>query len=88
MSLYLDPVNYWKDGYKRFDATVLFLAYLPYTIDHSNPKMHHTVTMLKGFQALRVLKLLYYSPGITVSNQIQLPFYCSQGTSHLSCTLV
>ncbi|KAL7985760.1 hypothetical protein Chor_010926 [Crotalus horridus] len=65
MYLYLDPVNYWKDGYKRFDAAVLLLAYLPYTIDHSNPKRHHVVTMLKGFQALRVLKLLYYSPGIT-----------------------
>uniref|UniRef100_A0A8C5WW10 Cation channel sperm associated 3 n=1 Tax=Laticauda laticaudata TaxID=8630 RepID=A0A8C5WW10_LATLA len=65
MSLYLDPINYWKDGYKRFDATVLFLAYLPYTIDQSNPQRHHIFTMLKGFQALRVLKLLYYSPGIT-----------------------
>ncbi|XP_058025822.1 cation channel sperm-associated protein 3 [Ahaetulla prasina] len=65
MNLYLDPVNYWKDGYKRFDASVLFLAYLPYTIDHSNPERHHVLTMLKGFQALRVLKLLYYSPGIT-----------------------
>ncbi|XP_007431260.1 cation channel sperm-associated protein 3 [Python bivittatus] len=65
MNLYLDPVNYWKDGYKRYDATVLFIAYLPYTIDRSNPKMHHVVTMLKGFQALRVLKLIYYSPGMT-----------------------
>uniref|UniRef100_A0A670YM31 Cation channel sperm associated 3 n=1 Tax=Pseudonaja textilis TaxID=8673 RepID=A0A670YM31_PSETE len=65
MSLYLDPINYWKDGYKRFDAAVLLLAYLPYTIDQSNPQRHHIFTMLKGFQALRVLKLLYYSPGIT-----------------------
>ncbi|XP_070591965.1 cation channel sperm-associated protein 3 [Erythrolamprus reginae] len=65
MGLYLDPVNYWKNGYKRFDAIVLFLAYLPYTFDQTNPKNHHILTMLKGFQALRVLKLLYYSPGIT-----------------------
>ncbi|XP_039190782.1 cation channel sperm-associated protein 3 isoform X3 [Crotalus tigris] len=72
MYLYLDPVNYWKDGYKRFDAAVLLLAYLPYTIDHSNPKRHHVVTMLKGFQALRVLKLLYYSPGITVDGWTDL----------------
>ncbi|XP_063148955.1 cation channel sperm-associated protein 3 [Candoia aspera] len=65
MNLYLDPVNYWKDGYKRFDAAVLLIAYLPYTIDHNNPKRHHVITVLKGFQALRVLKLIYYSPGMT-----------------------
>ncbi|XP_061469386.1 cation channel sperm-associated protein 3 [Rhineura floridana] len=66
MDLYLDPINYWKDGYKRFDAAVLFIAYLPYTIDRTNPQMHHTATMLKGFQVLRVLKLIYYSPGMTI----------------------
>ncbi|CAI5766651.1 channel sperm-associated 3 [Podarcis lilfordi] len=66
MNLYLDPINYWKDGYKRFDATVLFIAYLPYTINRSNPQMHHTAMMLKGFQSLRVLKLLFYSPGMMV----------------------
>lgn len=67
MNLYLDPINYWKDGYKRFDATVLFIAYLPYTINRSNPQMHHTAMMLKGFQSLRVLKLLFYSPGMMVN---------------------
>ncbi|KAJ7316469.1 hypothetical protein JRQ81_002631 [Phrynocephalus forsythii] len=66
MIFYLDPVNYWKDGYKRFDFAVLLIAYLPYTIDRSNPKMHHTATMLKGFQVLRVLKLIYYSPGMRI----------------------
>ncbi|XP_042310084.1 cation channel sperm-associated protein 3 [Sceloporus undulatus] len=66
MSFYLDPVNYWKDGYKRFDFIVLLIAYLPYTIDRGNPKMHQTATMLKGFQVLRVLKLIYYSPGMRI----------------------
>uniref|UniRef100_A0A6J0TSY3 Cation channel sperm-associated protein 3 n=1 Tax=Pogona vitticeps TaxID=103695 RepID=A0A6J0TSY3_9SAUR len=66
MIFYLDPINYWKDGYKRFDFVVLLIAYLPYTIDRSNPKMHHTATMLKGFQVLRVLKLIYYSPGMRI----------------------
>ncbi|KAH0629786.1 hypothetical protein JD844_012154 [Phrynosoma platyrhinos] len=66
MSFYLDPVNYWKDGYKRFDFIVLLIAYLPYTIDRTNPKTHQTATMLKGFQVLRVLKLIYYSPGMRI----------------------
>uniref|UniRef100_A0A8D2Q5P4 Cation channel sperm associated 3 n=1 Tax=Varanus komodoensis TaxID=61221 RepID=A0A8D2Q5P4_VARKO len=67
MNLYLDPINYWKDGYKQYDFAVLLIAYLPYTIDRSNPKMHHVATVLKGFQAFRVLKLIYYSPGMTVT---------------------
>ncbi|XP_062977620.1 cation channel sperm-associated protein 3 [Elgaria multicarinata webbii] len=66
MNFYLDPVNYWKDGYKRYDFAVLLIAYLPYTINRSNPKMHHVATVLKGFQPLRVLKLIYYSPGMTI----------------------
>uniref|UniRef100_A0A8D0DW36 Cation channel sperm associated 3 n=1 Tax=Salvator merianae TaxID=96440 RepID=A0A8D0DW36_SALMN len=66
LNVYLDPIQYWKDGYKRFDAAVLFIAYLPYTIDRSDPKMHHTATVLKGFQALRVLKLIYYSSGMSI----------------------
>ncbi|XP_060621283.2 cation channel sperm-associated protein 3 [Anolis sagrei] len=66
MSVYLEPVKYWGDGYKRFDFIVLLIAYLPYTIDRSNPSTHQTSTLLKGFQVLRVLKLIYYSPGMRI----------------------
>ncbi|XP_062826424.1 cation channel sperm-associated protein 3 isoform X2 [Anolis carolinensis] len=66
MSVYLDPVKYWQDGYKRFDFIVLLIAYLPHTIDRNNPETHQTATLLKGFQALRVLKLIYYSPGMRI----------------------
>ncbi|KAJ6667949.1 hypothetical protein lerEdw1_016270 [Lerista edwardsae] len=66
LDLYLDPINYWKDGYKRFDFVVLVVAYLPYIIYRNNPKMYHISGLLKGFQVLRVLKLIYYSPGMTI----------------------
>nr|XP_008113723.1 PREDICTED: cation channel sperm-associated protein 3 isoform X2 [Anolis carolinensis] len=72
MSVYLDPVKYWQDGYKRFDFIVLLIAYLPHTIDRNNPETHQTATLLKGFQALRVLKLIYYSPGMRVDGWTDL----------------
>ncbi|XP_066469021.1 cation channel sperm-associated protein 3 [Tiliqua scincoides] len=66
LDLYLDPINYWKDGYKRFDFVVLIIAYLPYTIQKHSPQMYQISGLLKGFQVLRVLKLIYYSPGMTI----------------------
>lgn len=67
LDLYLDPINYWKDGYKRFDFVVLIIAYLPYIIQRRDSKLYKIAGLLKGFQVLRVLKLIYYSPGMTVS---------------------
>ncbi|XP_077182913.1 cation channel sperm-associated protein 3 isoform X3 [Paroedura picta] len=66
LNLYLDPIDYWKDGYKRYDAVVLFFAYLLYVIDRSNPHKYRFWNLVKGFQALRILKLVYYSTGMTV----------------------
>ncbi|XP_060094312.1 cation channel sperm-associated protein 3 [Heteronotia binoei] len=66
LNLYLDPIDCWKDGYKRYDAFVLFLAYMLYVIDRSNPQKYRFWNLVKGFQALRILKLVYYSTGMTV----------------------
>ncbi|KAL8211881.1 UNVERIFIED_CONTAM: hypothetical protein K2H54_024846 [Gekko kuhli] len=66
LNLYLDPIGYWKDGYKRYDVVVLFFAYLLYVIDRSDPQKYRFWNMVKGFQALRILKLVYYSTGMTV----------------------
>nr|XP_056703714.1 cation channel sperm-associated protein 3 [Euleptes europaea] len=66
LNLYLEPIDCWKDGYKRYDAVVLFFAYLLYFIDRSNPQKYAFWNLIKGFQALRILKLVYYSTGMTV----------------------
>ncbi|XP_053147813.1 cation channel sperm-associated protein 3 isoform X2 [Hemicordylus capensis] len=66
LDIYLDPLNYWKDAYKRFDAFVLIVAYIPYLIDRTSPTNYRFASGVKGFQAFRVLKLIYYSPGMAV----------------------
>ncbi|XP_067423564.1 cation channel sperm-associated protein 3 [Emydura macquarii macquarii] len=64
LKFYVDPLNYWRSGYNLFDVIILLIAYLPYTIDKNDIKYYRTWRIVKGFQALKILKLISYSRGM------------------------
>uniref|UniRef100_A0A8C4VZZ4 Cation channel sperm associated 3 n=1 Tax=Gopherus evgoodei TaxID=1825980 RepID=A0A8C4VZZ4_9SAUR len=64
LKFYVDPLNYWRSGYNLFDVLVLFIAYLPYTIDKNDIKHYRTWNIINGFQALKILKLISYNRGM------------------------
>uniref|UniRef100_A0A8C8SEV5 Cation channel sperm associated 3 n=1 Tax=Pelusios castaneus TaxID=367368 RepID=A0A8C8SEV5_9SAUR len=64
LKFYVDPLNYWRSGYNLFDAIILLIAYLPYTIDKNDIKYYRTCHIVKGFQAFKILKLISYSRGM------------------------
>uniref|UniRef100_A0A8D0L651 Cation channel sperm associated 3 n=1 Tax=Sphenodon punctatus TaxID=8508 RepID=A0A8D0L651_SPHPU len=66
LKLYVDPVNYWGSGYNLFDALVLCLGYLPYYINKNDIKHSQAWIIVKGFQALRIFKLISYSGGMRI----------------------
>uniref|UniRef100_K7F984 Cation channel sperm associated 3 n=1 Tax=Pelodiscus sinensis TaxID=13735 RepID=K7F984_PELSI len=61
LQLYVDPLNYWRSGYHLFDFILLVIAYLPYTIDKNDVRHYRTWSIINGFQALKILKLISYS---------------------------
>ncbi|XP_074866048.1 cation channel sperm-associated protein 3 [Carettochelys insculpta] len=64
LKLYVDPLNYWRSGHHLFDVIVLVIAYLPYTIDKNDVRHYRTWSIINGFQALKILKLVSYSRGM------------------------
>lgn len=68
MKLYVDPINYWKDGYNLLDVMIIVTLSIPYFLRKIKGKHYPYLNIADGIQSLRILKLIAYSRGIRVSN--------------------
>ncbi|KAI4541230.1 hypothetical protein MG293_008372 [Ovis ammon polii] len=64
MKLYVDPVNYWKDGYNLLDVVIIIIIFIPYSLRKIKGKHYPYLNIADGVQSLRILKLITYSRGI------------------------
>ena len=67
MKLYVDPINYWKDGYNLLDVVIIIIIFIPYSLRKIKGKHYPYLNIADGVQSLRILKLITYSRGIRVS---------------------
>lgn len=67
MKLYVDPINYWKDGYNLLDVVIIIIIFIPYSLRKVKGKHHPYLNIADGVQSLRILKLITYSRGVRVS---------------------
>ncbi|XP_045406785.1 cation channel sperm-associated protein 3 isoform X2 [Lemur catta] len=64
MKVYVDPIDYWKDGYNLLDVTIILIIFIPYTLREIKGKHYPYLHIADGMQSLRILKLIPYSRGI------------------------
>ncbi|XP_004405521.1 PREDICTED: cation channel sperm-associated protein 3 [Odobenus rosmarus divergens] len=64
MKLYVDPINYWKDGYNLLDIIIIITIFIPYSLRRFKGKHYPYLNIADGMQSLRILKLITYSRGI------------------------
>ncbi|XP_008689814.1 cation channel sperm-associated protein 3 [Ursus maritimus] len=64
MKLYVDPINYWKDGYNLLDVIIIITIFIPYGLRRFKGKHYLYLNIADGMQSLRILKLITYSRGI------------------------
>ncbi|XP_004420239.1 PREDICTED: cation channel sperm-associated protein 3 isoform X2 [Ceratotherium simum simum] len=64
MKLYVDPINYWKDGYNLLDVIIIITVFIPYSLHKIKGKHYPYLHIADGIQSLRILKLITYSRGI------------------------
>ncbi|XP_038408134.1 cation channel sperm-associated protein 3 isoform X1 [Canis lupus familiaris] len=64
MKLYVDPINYWKDGYNLLDVIIIITIFIPYGLRRFKGKHYPYLNIADGMQSLRILKLITYSRGI------------------------
>ncbi|XP_028627922.1 cation channel sperm-associated protein 3 isoform X2 [Grammomys surdaster] len=64
MKVYVDPINYWKDGYNLLDMIILIIITIPYILHKIKGDHSLYLHFADGVQSLRVLKLISYSRGI------------------------
>uniref|UniRef100_A0A8C6S7A3 Cation channel, sperm associated 3 n=1 Tax=Nannospalax galili TaxID=1026970 RepID=A0A8C6S7A3_NANGA len=64
MKVYVDPINYWKDGYNLLDVVIIVIILVPYSLHKIKGKHYRYHNIADGIQSLRILKLIPYSRGI------------------------
>ncbi|XP_077624786.1 cation channel sperm-associated protein 3 isoform X1 [Crocuta crocuta] len=64
MKLYVDPIDYWKDGYNLLDVIIIVIIFIPYALHKFKGKHYPHLNIADGIQSLRILKLITYSRGI------------------------
>ncbi|XP_054423834.1 cation channel sperm-associated protein 3 [Pteronotus mesoamericanus] len=64
MKVYVDPINYWKDGYNLLDVMMIVNLSIPYALRKIKGKHYPYLNIADGMQSLRILKLITYSRGI------------------------
>ncbi|XP_016053021.1 PREDICTED: cation channel sperm-associated protein 3 isoform X2 [Miniopterus natalensis] len=64
VKLYVDPINFWKDGYNLLDVMIIVNVVIPYALRKIKGKHYPYLNIADGMQSLRILKLITYSRGI------------------------
>nr|XP_054343648.1 cation channel sperm-associated protein 3 isoform X2 [Pongo pygmaeus] len=64
MKVYVDPINYWKNGYNLLDVIIIIIMFFPYAVRQLMGKQFSYLYIADGLQSLRILKLIGYSRGI------------------------
>ncbi|KAM6224287.1 cation channel sperm-associated protein 3 [Rhynchocyon petersi] len=64
MKLYVNPIDYWKDGYNLLDVLIIIILSIPYILRQIKGKHYPYLNIADGLQSLRILKLITYSRGI------------------------
>ncbi|XP_042523055.1 cation channel sperm-associated protein 3 [Dipodomys spectabilis] len=64
LKVYVDPLDYWKDGYNLLDVVILIIIFIPYLLRKIKGKHYRYLNVADGIQSLRILKLIPYSRGI------------------------
>nr|XP_023371953.1 cation channel sperm-associated protein 3 isoform X1 [Otolemur garnettii] len=64
LKLYVDPIDYWKNGYNLLDMFIIIILSIPYAIRKIEGPHHPYLHFADGIQSLRILKLIPYSRGI------------------------
>ncbi|XP_020028489.1 cation channel sperm-associated protein 3 [Castor canadensis] len=64
MKVYVDPLEYWKDGYNVLDVVIVIIIFIPYILCKIKGRHYRYLNMADGLQSLRILKLITYSRGI------------------------
>ncbi|XP_039098177.1 cation channel sperm-associated protein 3 isoform X3 [Hyaena hyaena] len=72
MKLYVDPIDYWKDGYNLLDVIIIVIIFIPYALHKFKGKHYPYLNIADGIQSLRILKLITYSRGIRVDGWTDL----------------
>uniref|UniRef100_A0A2K5DBI6 Cation channel sperm associated 3 n=1 Tax=Aotus nancymaae TaxID=37293 RepID=A0A2K5DBI6_AOTNA len=64
LKIYVDPTDYWKDGYNMLDVVIIIITFLPYAFRRFLGKQFTYLHVADGMQSLRILKLIRYSQGM------------------------
>ncbi|XP_006866272.1 PREDICTED: cation channel sperm-associated protein 3 [Chrysochloris asiatica] len=64
LKLYVNPIDYWKDGYNLLDVVIIIIIIIPYALQKIKGKHYPYLNIANGMQSLRILKLITYSRGI------------------------
>ncbi|XP_027623454.1 cation channel sperm-associated protein 3 isoform X3 [Tupaia chinensis] len=64
MKVYVDPIDYWKDGYNLMDVFILVIIFLPYVVRKAKGIHYAHLNIVDGIQSLRTLKFISYIRGI------------------------
>uniref|UniRef100_A0A8C5KYV3 Cation channel, sperm associated 3 n=1 Tax=Jaculus jaculus TaxID=51337 RepID=A0A8C5KYV3_JACJA len=64
MKVYVDPTEYWKNGYNVLDVVIIIIIVIPYVLRKVKGKHYRSLNIADGIQSLRILKLVSYSRGI------------------------
>ncbi|XP_069892533.1 cation channel sperm-associated protein 3 isoform X2 [Dipodomys merriami] len=72
LKVYVDPLDYWKDGYNLLDVVIIIIIFIPYLLRKIKGKHYRYLNVADGIQSLRILKLIPYSRGIRVDGWTNL----------------
>ncbi|XP_040832536.1 cation channel sperm-associated protein 3 isoform X1 [Ochotona curzoniae] len=64
MKVYVDPIDYWRDGYNLLDVAIIIIIFIPHILRKVKDKHYPYFNIADGIQSLRILKLITYSRGI------------------------
>ncbi|XP_002710148.2 cation channel sperm-associated protein 3 [Oryctolagus cuniculus] len=64
MKVYVDPIDYWKDGYNLLDVVIIIIIVIPHFLRKIKDKHYPYFNIADGIQSLRILKFITYSRGI------------------------